>query len=147
MRYDGGMDTRANAVAADLKRAGLRGTTQRAALLAALRKAKRPVSIEELVRASDAAFDTATAYRILDAFVAARLATRSSLAKGRATYEAVGDHHHHAVCRVCGRIVDVEACLPPALDERVRKAAGFAVIDDHALDFFGLCQPCSRKRS
>jgi Fe2+ or Zn2+ uptake regulation protein len=132
-------------VAEDLRRAGLRGTKQRIKLLALLRAASAPIAVEELVRKGRGEFDTATAYRILDALVDAKLAARPSLAKGRAQYEATGDHHHHAVCRSCDRVVDVEACLPSALDERVRRAAGFALIDDHALEFFGLCNLCAKR--
>lgn len=140
------MKGKRSTVVLDLKKAGLRGTAQRVALLSRLRDTHAPVSIEELVRKGEGEFDTATAYRILDAFVEAKLASRSMLTKGRAVYEATGHHHHHAVCRSCSRIVDIEACVPAALDERVRKAAGFASIDDHALEFFGLCTSCSKKR-
>lgn len=134
-------------LAADLREAGLRSTKQRVLLLALVRKATKPVSVETLVREGKGVFDTATAYRILDAFVDVQLATRSLIAKGKALYEASGRHHHHAVCRSCARVVDIEACVPAALDERVRRAAGFATIDDHALEFFGLCRSCSAVRS
>lgn len=141
------MNGKGSIASADLRKAGLRGTKQRVALLSLLRASGMPLSIEELVRKGKGEFDTATAYRMLDAFVATRLANRSILSKGRAAYEATDHHHHHAVCRSCARIVDIETCISPALDERVRKAAGFASIDDHALEFFGLCSSCSKKRS
>lgn len=106
-----------------------------------------PQTVEELVRNGKGEFDTATAYRMLEAFAAAGLARRVVLTHDRALYEAAGVHHHHAICRVCGRIVDVEACLPRTLDERVREAAGFACIDDHTLEFLGVCRPCAKKHA
>lgn len=138
VRYHASM----TAPATDLKNAGLRATRQRIALLTLLRKASKPLAIEELVGQGKGSFDPATAYRMLDSFIGAGLARRIDLAQGRALFEAAGAHHHHAMCVECGRIVDVEACLPKALDERVRSAAGFSQIDDHALEFFGICASC-----
>lgn len=128
-----------------LRATGLRATRQRVVLLTLLTNASAPRTVEELVRAGKGEFDTATAYRMLEAFVGAGLARRVIHTNDRALYEAAGAHHHHAVCRSCGRIVDVETCLPRTLDERVREAAGFARIDDHALEFLGICRPCARK--
>lgn len=127
-----------------LRDAGLRATSQRIALFVALRQARHPQSVEGLVAGSRNAFDIATAYRILEAFQEAGLARRIDLAQGRALYEAAGAHHHHAVCVSCGRIEDVEACLPKGLDAAVKKASGFARIDEHALEFFGTCAACAR---
>lgn len=129
---------------AALKAAGLRATPQRIALLALLQRLVTPRSVEDLVAKGKGDFDTATAYRMLEAFTRANLARRIEIAQGRALFEAAGAHHHHAVCTRCGRIADVEACLPKALDERVRKASGFTRIDDHALEFFGICNSCAR---
>lgn len=128
-----------------LRAAGLRATRQRVMLLTLLEKASTPRTVEELVRNGKGEFDTATAYRMLEAFVGAGLARRVIHTNDRALYEAAGAHHHHAICRMCGKIVDVEACLPRTLDERVREAAGFAHIDDHALEFLGICRPCAKK--
>ena len=145
MRYHGGM-TSISAIEADLRKAKLRATRQRTNLLSLLRGAASPLSVEALAAKGKGAFDTATAYRMLEAFIEAGLVRRMAVPGNRALYEAVGVHHHHATCTSCGKIVDVEACLPRTLDERVRTASGFARIDDHALEFFGLCQPCARKR-
>lgn len=128
-----------------LRRAGLRATRQRVALLGVLDRSGSPLAVEDIVRASHAAFDTATAYRMLESFQEVALVRRIELAQGRALYESPGKHHHHAVCTECGKIVDVEACLPRSLDEKVRSAAGFARIDDHALEFFGVCVKCSKR--
>ncbi|HYF29442.1 MAG TPA: Fur family transcriptional regulator [Candidatus Paceibacterota bacterium] len=136
---------RISTVAADLRHARLRATRQRTSLLTVLRQATAPLGVEALVRQGRGAFDTATAYRMLEAFVAAGLARQMAFSQDRALYEAVGTHHHHATCRSCGKIVDIEACLPRTLNERVRNAAGFASIDDHALEFFGICTSCAQK--
>lgn len=128
-----------------LREKGLRATPQRVALLSLLEAAQKPIGVEELVKKGKSAFDTATAYRVLNAFTAQGLARRIELSHGRAYFENAQGHHHHAVCRTCGKIADVEACLPRGLDDRVTQAVGFARIEDHALEFFGICAPCGKK--
>ncbi|HEX2792180.1 MAG TPA: Fur family transcriptional regulator [Candidatus Paceibacterota bacterium] len=125
-----------------LRAAGMRATRQRTALLSLLTAAEGPLPVEALAKRGKGAFDTATAYRMLEAFQTAGIVHRIELAQGRALFERAGTHHHHAVCRSCGRIEDVEACVPASIDERVRAASGFARIDEHALEFFGLCRSC-----
>ncbi len=144
--YDGGMTrtTRQDPLEAQLKSAGLRATRQRMSLLKILEDARGPVAVEEITRTGRGSFDLATAYRTFDAFVLAGIARRIELAQGRALYELAADHHHHAVCTTCGRIADIDACLPRGIDARVRAASGFAAITDHSLEFFGTCAPCSR---
>lgn len=130
------------AVPALLREAGLRATRQRTTLLAVLMDAGGPLSIDSIVRAGKGAFDVATAYRTLDTCTAAGLVRRVELAQGHALFEIAGAHHHHAVCVGCGIIADVDACVPKTLDADVRKKSGFARIDSHSLEFFGLCTSC-----
>jgi Fur family transcriptional regulator, ferric uptake regulator len=47
-------------------------------------------------------------------------------------------HHHHLVCRVCGRAVEVEGPEVEQWAERVAAAAGYTEIS-HTLEVFGLC--------
>jgi Fur family ferric uptake transcriptional regulator len=133
-----------HALESKIRSTGLRATRQRVALLSALESAPAPRAVEELAALSGGEYDLATAYRMLAAFETAGLARRIDLGQGRALFESASmHHHHHAVCRLCGAIRDVEACLPPGIDERVRKASGFASIDEHALEFFGICARCA----
>jgi len=52
--------------------------------------------------------------------------------------ESVGDHHHHLVCRQCGRSVEVSGPEVEAWAERVAAAAGYTEVS-HTLEVFGLC--------
>lgn len=54
----------------------------------------------------------------------------------RATDEAA--HHHHVVCRECGRSVEVRGPEVEAWAERVATAAGFSEIS-HTVEVFGSC--------
>lgn len=47
-------------------------------------------------------------------------------------------HHHHLVCRVCGRSVEVSGPEVEAWAERVAAVAGYTEIT-HTLEVFGLC--------
>lgn len=126
-----------------LRTASLRATRQRLALLRALVRAKNPQSVEEITTSARGAFDTATAYRILDVFVTAGIARRIELAQGRALYEVAGEHHHHIVCTTCGRIEDIQVCLPETAYRDILKQTTFATIDTHALEYFGVCARCA----
>jgi Fur family ferric uptake transcriptional regulator len=47
-------------------------------------------------------------------------------------------HHHHLVCRLCGRSVEVEGPEVEAWAERVATTAGFIDIE-HTVEIFGTC--------
>lgn len=53
-----------------------------------------------------------------------------------------GDHHHHLVCRACGRAVEVDGPEVEAWAERVAAAAGYTDVT-HTLEVFGLCPDCA----
>jgi Fur family ferric uptake transcriptional regulator len=56
------------------------------------------------------------------------------------------DHHHHLVCRVCGRSVEVEGPEVETWAERVASAAGYTDVS-HTVEVFGLCPEHSRPES
>jgi Fur family ferric uptake transcriptional regulator len=51
-------------------------------------------------------------------------------------------HHHHLVCRVCGRTVEVEGPAVERWADRVAAEHGFADVS-HTLDIFGTCANCT----
>ena len=97
-----------------------------------LRKARRPVGI-------------ASVYRALEALAELRLVKRVDTGDGIARYErahADGDHHHHLVCRDCGK---VEAFSDPRLERAIDRTAdglGYSV-DEHEVVLVGACADCS----
>ena len=56
------------------------------------------------------------------------------------------EHHHHLVCRECGRSVEVEGPEVEAWAERVARAAGYTAVT-HTVEVFGLCPEHSSRRS
>ena len=53
-----------------------------------------------------------------------------------------GQHHHHLVCRQCGRTVEVEGPEVESWADRVAEANEFVDVS-HTLEIFGTCRECS----
>jgi Fur family transcriptional regulator, stress-responsive regulator len=86
-------------------------------------------------------------YDSLHTLTAAGLVRRIQPLGSVARYESrVGDNHHHAVCRSCGAIADVDCAVghAPCLD--ASDDHGF-VIDEAEVIYWGLCADCSSTRS
>lgn len=64
--------------------------------------------------------------------------------EGEALYRLCNNdiHHHHLVCRECGKTVDVAAEEVEVWVEQVTKRYGFTQVE-HSADMFGLCDRCS----
>ncbi|GAA1017183.1 transcriptional repressor [Acrocarpospora pleiomorpha] len=66
---------------------------------------------------------------------------------GEAVYRACasGVHHHHLVCRVCGRTVEVAGPDVERWAEAIGAEHGFVEIT-HTVEVFGTCADCSGPR-
>jgi Fur family ferric uptake transcriptional regulator len=64
-------------------------------------------------------------------------------ADGESLYRrcVTGDHHHHLVCRHCGRTVEVEGPEVESWAERVAEESGFVDLS-HTVEVFGTCTAC-----
>lgn len=51
-------------------------------------------------------------------------------------------HHHHLVCRVCGRAVEVEGQAVERWAASVAREHGFVDVD-HTLEVLGTCADCA----
>ena len=79
---------------------------------------------------------------ILNTFVESGLVRRIQPVGSPARYEdRVADNHHHLVCRICGRVVDVDCAVgfAPCLD--ASDSQGFE-IDEAEVAFWGRCPTC-----
>lgn len=129
----------------DLKRANLRATVQRIAVLGFLRDSPGHVSVEDIVagvRDRLGAVSVQTVYDALDALTSAGLARRIEPAGSPALFETrAGDNHHHVVCRSCGAVRDIDCVVgsTPCLD--ASDTGGF-VLDEAEITFWGLCPEC-----
>ncbi|MEY7977798.1 Fur family transcriptional regulator [Streptomyces pilosus] len=135
--------------AEELRGAGLRATAARVALLDTVRRGGH-LAAEELasaVRRRTGHVSLQAVYEALHALTGAGLVRRVAPAGGPARYEGrVGDNHHHAVCRSCGAVADVDCASGAAPCLTASGAHGF-VIDEAEIVYWGLCPGCSASRS
>ncbi|MDQ4490521.1 Fur family transcriptional regulator [Sinomonas sp. ASV486] len=124
-----------------------RVTKQRLAVSGALDRLEDFVSTQELHRLlhdQGTAVSLATTYRILQSMAEEGLVDVLRSDDGEAVYrrcEATG-HHHHLVCRRCGKAVDVEAPAVETWASRVAGEHGYTAVE-HTVEIFGLCPECT----
>jgi Fur family ferric uptake transcriptional regulator len=51
------------------------------------------------------------------------------------------DHHHHLICRACGKTIEIEAERVEKWADEVAKEHGFTQ-PSHTIDIFGTCSSC-----
>jgi len=56
------------------------------------------------------------------------------------------DHHHHLICRFCGKTVEFEGPEIERWAEAVARRARFQDVS-HTVEIFGTCQDCASSRS
>ncbi|MDP2157255.1 MAG: Fur family transcriptional regulator [Nitrospirota bacterium] len=130
-----------------LRAAGLRATPGRILLLSVLEKEPKPLTVYQVEKKLNSAMNQVTVYRSLDALYRAQIVKRVNLEHDHAHFElAAGrEHHHHAVCRDCGYIENVEIPHAPNPEQEAHKRTkGFSFLDTYSLEFFGLCKKCSK---
>ena len=123
----------------------VRVTRQGEAIDAVLRSAEGFRTAQDLygaLRAQGSSVGLTTVYRHLKVLADAGEIDVVHRPDGEAQYRlclpAKADHHHHLVCRVCGRSVEVEGPEVEAWAEQVATAAGYTEIS-HTVEVFGLC--------
>jgi Fur family ferric uptake transcriptional regulator len=137
----------------------LRNTRQAAAVEAALRDADGFRTAQDLfaeLRRRGDRIGLTTVYRHLNMLAEQGRADVVHSAEGESQYrlcgvgtdsaDGPGEHHHHLVCRVCGRSVEVSGPEVEAWADRVSAAAGYTEIS-HTLEVFGLCPEHSARRA
>jgi len=56
--------------------------------------------------------------------------------------DRVGDNHHHLICRICGRVVDVDCAVGPAPCLKAANDRGYQ-IDEAEVAYWGRCPDCA----
>ena len=85
----------------------------------------------------------ATVYRTLQSMVEAGSVDVLRTDDGEAVYRACSTHHHHhLVCRACGRTVEVEGPAVETWADKVAREHGFSGVT-HTLEIFGTCADCT----
>ena len=127
----------------DTDKAATRDTRQRRAIRAAFLAADRPLDpneVLELAAGDHGGLGIATVYRNIKILLDEGWLTTVELPGEVTHYELAGKaHHHHFHCKTCGKVFELNACLP-----NVQKLAppGFRVAG-HDLLLYGDCRDCS----
>jgi Fur family ferric uptake transcriptional regulator len=127
----------------------LRTTRQRTAVLELLTQAEDFISAQELharLRAEGQSVGLSTVYRTVQALAAAEEVDVIVTADGEARYRACAPsrigHHHHLVCRRCGRTVEVRNPTVERWADKVGRDNGYTDVS-HTLEIFGVCADCA----
>ncbi|PWH05631.1 transcriptional repressor [Brachybacterium endophyticum] len=120
-----------------------RNTRQRTAILDALGRQddfRSAQQIHEQMRAEGETVGLATVYRNLQSMAHGGQVDVLVTDDGESIYRqcAQSSHHHHLVCRECGRTVEFQAPQVEDWAHRVADEHGFVDID-HTMEIFGLC--------
>ncbi len=100
--------------------------------------------IHAMLRARGERVGLATVYRTLQGLAQAAEVDVLRSADGEAVYRRCTsvEHHHHLVCRTCGRTVEVAGPAVERWAEKVAAEHGFAEVS-HTLEVFGTCASCA----
>jgi Fur family ferric uptake transcriptional regulator len=127
-----------------LRQRGIQVTAQRLAVLRAVSGHPHITAdaVAEAVRAEIGAISLQSVYDALSVLVAERILRRIQPAGSPARFEdRVGDNHHHLICRVCGRVVDVDCATGPAPCLTAADDNGYE-IDEAEVAYWGRCPDC-----
>ena len=118
-------------------------TRQQVAVAQELESREAFTSAQELHAAltrSGASVGLATVYRTLQSMVEGGLVDALVSPDGETIYRRCGSsgHHHHLVCRECGRTVEVEGPAVERWADKVSAEHGFRDVE-HTLEIFGVC--------
>lgn len=122
-----------------------RPTRQRTAIEADVDRSDEFRSAQEIHASLVAGGDKiglATVYRTLQAMVDEEALDSLRTNDGEIVYRRCSTgHHHHLVCRDCGRTVEVEGPAVERWADKVSAEHGFSDVS-HTLELFGRCGDC-----
>jgi Fur family ferric uptake transcriptional regulator len=127
-----------------------RNTRQSGAVKTALVEAGGFRSAQDVyaaLRAQGEPVGLSTIYRHLQAFADDGVVDVIHTPEGESTYRYCGesgpdDHHHHLVCRTCGRAEEIEGRAIERWATSMAEKYGYTDVD-HTVEVFGVCANCS----
>ena len=133
---------------AEVKR---RSTWQRSAIVDLLERSQVFLSAQQIhaeLEEEGTKVGLATVYRNLQSLAEEDLVDTVRSDDGEALYRLCTNegHHHHLVCRSCGKAVEIAGSLFENWVHDIASANGFTKVE-HVAEFFGLCNDCSQKHA
>jgi len=126
-----------------------RSTRQKRALASVIEESQEFRSAQDLheaVRARGEQVGLTTVYNQLRALAESGLVDTMRSADGEILYRHcdTSGHHHHLLCRVCGRTVEVAGSTVERWAEKVAAEAGFVDVS-HTVEVIGTCPACAKR--
>ena len=125
----------------------LKRTPQRLAILDYLEGNTSHPSADEIYRAVSKKYlslSVATVYNTLNMLAKSGLLRELTIDHGRKRYDPDTSSHHHLICVLCGKIVDIPGTIAVNLPAEI--AQNYSLLGNH-IEFYGHCSPCTKKRS
>jgi Fur family transcriptional regulator, ferric uptake regulator len=124
----------------------IRATRQGEVVVDALAQTDAFISAQDLharMKQGGTPVGLATIYRHLQVLADRGRVDVLRTADGQSMYRACATdrHHHHLVCRQCGRTVELVAASVERWAEKAASAEGFVDVE-HTLEIFGTCAQC-----
>jgi Fur family ferric uptake transcriptional regulator len=134
------VDATADDLAERLRSRGLRVTSQREQVLAAVRGLGH--ATPEQISDAISGVDLTTVYRTLELLEEIGIVRHAHLGHGAPSYRPAEDDHIHVVCHACGSVVDAEPSLIDGLAADLLAGDGFELDRSH-FTVFGRCHGCA----
>ena len=135
-------------VVATLRQQGYKLTPQRRVVIQAItsnRERLTPTAIYEKVHLDQPNIGLVTIYRTLSILTRLKLICELRAGDNCRSYTiSAPGHHHHLICSDCGKVVDFPGCKLEEAQQSLSRQTGFR-INDHRLEFIGLCQACQKE--
>ncbi|MDT8718125.1 transcriptional repressor [Clostridium sp. 19966] len=135
-----------------LKEKGYKLTPQRRAIVDMIVSSEgKHLTAEEiydLVKVECPEIGLATVYRTIVLLEEMGVISRLDLGDNCSRYELVHEEenhqHHHLICTVCNKVIEVEGDLLESLEENIEEKYKFK-IKNHSVKFYGICSECAKK--
>ena len=140
-----------------LRKFGYRFTEPRVAIFNILNTTNEHLSVDEIyekIKNQYPGIGRATIYRTLDLLQKLNVVLKFDFGENLSRYELTEEysnknHHHHLICKTCNNIydyfdfIDVEVNLIQKLEKKLSQKFNFE-IDNHRIEFYGLCDKCKK---
>jgi len=126
--------------------AGYKRTPQRLAIFDYLEGNTSHPSAEDIYRAVSKRYQSmsfATVYNTLNMLAKTGTVRELTIDPARKRYDPDTSNHHHLLCVLCGKIMDVPDRIPLSLPDDL--ASDFTMLGSH-IEFYGHCAACVKKR-
>lgn len=130
-----------------LKQKGFKLTPQRRLILEYIHDKESHVTAEELIEfvgERAPGIDKSTVYRTLDLLENTGCVVKSDVAGRFIYHHAEEGHHHHLVCRSCGKSVECSESVFTDIKKKLMEKYGFQAELKHLM-INGLCPDCIKK--